>query len=561
MAARTSPGSFDSAFAVRAERPCGSGMRKSSSRMARSTSVRCGARRPRTSTSSPTTIRRTSSRAFTFHGFRYAEVETDAELLDAELVAISCDTPRARHVRVLGAVAEPAARERRSGRFATTSSRCRPTARSATSGSAGRATPRRSPRRARSSWTPRRSGEAGCGTSRSSRTPSLGVPSVVPTSSSTGRWSTAGPDGRMPRRSCPGRSTTRTGTGGPRRQWASMRAGSIRSSARRGADGLLEPGPQFGDWLDPDAPPDRPWLAKADGDFLANAFFARSARLVADAADGLGEARRRPTARGSPTRWPALTWVAGRSMPGARRPAARSRSATGSSPRRSGERSRPRWHGRFARRTGGSRPGSSGRRSCCPRSRRRTILTRRISCSSGGGAVVALPGGPGRHDRLGAMGRDPPGRVDPSRDDAVHRGGRERAPRATCSRSTTTRTARSSSGSTATSAGICPRSSRLSADPLRPPAACAPVPSGCLDRDPYGRAAIEWRIDEAGSLVAEVSLPFGTTGIFSGALTDRSQVITDQRASTGDVDLAPGHHVILITEPRLAGATTASPAR
>ena len=33
--------------------------------------------------------------AFTFHGFRYAEVETDAELLDAELVAISSDaTPR-----------------------------------------------------------------------------------------------------------------------------------------------------------------------------------------------------------------------------------------------------------------------------------------------------------------------------------------------------------------------------------------------------------------------------------------------------------------------------------
>src|SRR5207342_3712677 len=31
---------------------------------------------------------------FTFHGFRYAEVETDAELLDAEIVAISSDTPR-----------------------------------------------------------------------------------------------------------------------------------------------------------------------------------------------------------------------------------------------------------------------------------------------------------------------------------------------------------------------------------------------------------------------------------------------------------------------------------
>ncbi len=39
--------------------------------------------------------------AFTFHGFRYAEVETDAELLDAELVAISSDTAAAVDVRVL----------------------------------------------------------------------------------------------------------------------------------------------------------------------------------------------------------------------------------------------------------------------------------------------------------------------------------------------------------------------------------------------------------------------------------------------------------------------------
>ena len=32
--------------------------------------------------------------AFTFHGFQYADVETDAEILGAEFVAISSDTPR-----------------------------------------------------------------------------------------------------------------------------------------------------------------------------------------------------------------------------------------------------------------------------------------------------------------------------------------------------------------------------------------------------------------------------------------------------------------------------------
>ena len=46
---------------------------------------------------------------------------------------------------------------------------------------------------------------------------------------------------------------------------------------------------QFGDWLDPDAPSERPWEAKTNSDFLANAFFAESARLVADAADLFGK--------------------------------------------------------------------------------------------------------------------------------------------------------------------------------------------------------------------------------------------------------------------------------
>ncbi len=62
------------------------------------------------------------------------------------------------------------------------------------------------------------------------------------------------------------------------------RAGSSRSRRDAGADGLLVPSPQFGDWLDPDAPPNRPWEAKADSELLANAFFAQSARLAAAAA-------------------------------------------------------------------------------------------------------------------------------------------------------------------------------------------------------------------------------------------------------------------------------------
>ena len=47
---------------------------------------------------------------------------------------------------------------------------------------------------------------------------------------------------------------------------------------------------QLGDWLDPDAPPDKPQKAKVDGDVVASAYLARSLRIVADAAVVLGDA-------------------------------------------------------------------------------------------------------------------------------------------------------------------------------------------------------------------------------------------------------------------------------
>lgn len=48
--------------------------------------------------------------------------------------------------------------------------------------------------------------------------------------------------------------------------------------------GLWDRGFQFGDWLDPTAPPDQPSLAKADKGVVATACLYRSARMVADAA-------------------------------------------------------------------------------------------------------------------------------------------------------------------------------------------------------------------------------------------------------------------------------------
>lgn len=53
--------------------------------------------------------------------------------------------------------------------------------------------------------------------------------------------------------------------------------------------GLWAGAMQLGDWLDPDAPPDKPGKAKVDGDVVASAYLARSLRIVADAAALLGE--------------------------------------------------------------------------------------------------------------------------------------------------------------------------------------------------------------------------------------------------------------------------------
>jgi alpha-L-rhamnosidase len=52
---------------------------------------------------------------------------------------------------------------------------------------------------------------------------------------------------------------------------------------------LWRGGFQYGDWLDPTAPEDAPFLAKADPDLVATAHFARSAGIVEKTAELLGE--------------------------------------------------------------------------------------------------------------------------------------------------------------------------------------------------------------------------------------------------------------------------------
>ncbi len=57
-----------------------------------------------------------------------------------------------------------------------------------------------------------------------------------------------------------------------------------------GVSHLWERGFQFGDWLDPTAPPDKPWQARTDKSIIASAYFAHSAELAGKAAGVLGRA-------------------------------------------------------------------------------------------------------------------------------------------------------------------------------------------------------------------------------------------------------------------------------
>ena len=74
------------------------------------------------------------------------------------------------------------------------------------------------------------------------------------------------------------------------RQYPSMRGWVDWCASRRDAEGCWSGDFQFGDWLDPAAPPDKPNQATTSGDFIATAYLSFSAGLVAKTAALLGHA-------------------------------------------------------------------------------------------------------------------------------------------------------------------------------------------------------------------------------------------------------------------------------
>jgi alpha-L-rhamnosidase len=71
-------------------------------------------------------------------------------------------------------------------------------------------------------------------------------------------------------------------------QFDSMLAHLQRVEEKVSPTGLWDQGFQFGDWLDPDAPPDQPWRYKANPGVVATICLYRSARTVADVARAVG---------------------------------------------------------------------------------------------------------------------------------------------------------------------------------------------------------------------------------------------------------------------------------
>lgn len=72
-------------------------------------------------------------------------------------------------------------------------------------------------------------------------------------------------------------------------QFASMTGHARRVRGKLSPEGLWDSGMQFGDWLDPDAAPDQPWAAKADPHVVATLCAFRTATLVAEVADVVGD--------------------------------------------------------------------------------------------------------------------------------------------------------------------------------------------------------------------------------------------------------------------------------
>jgi alpha-L-rhamnosidase len=328
--------------------------------------------------------------------------------------------------------------------------------------------------------------------------------------------------------------------------------------ARAEPDGLLGSSTQFGDWLDPDAPADRPWQAKTSSDFLANAYYSWSARLAGDAAALCGDA---PWAaechaladrvgRGTWARWgsEAVTTQTGCAValqfglvPAAQRAAVGEalaalvrdvdgRVATGFLgtplilPALAATGHIDEAYLMLLRRRMPSWLYQVEQGATTVWERWDAILPDGSIHSGAMSTPPSMPVPEGRKQHMLSFNHYAYGAVI----DWVYRH----------------------------VAGIAP-------DPARPgyrnvrfeprPAAGIDWARGSVD-SPYGRVAIDWRIEPDGSLAVDLELPFGTSGTFLAPTTDESRVVVDGVPSGGQADLGPGRHHMKVSAPRIANS-------
>ena len=69
---------------------------------------------------------------------------------------------------------------------------------------------------------------------------------------------------------------------------------------------------------------------------------------------------------------------------------------------------------------------------------------------------------------------------------------------------------------------------------------------------PYGQVAIDWRIEQNGTLSADITLPFGSSGTFIAPATSGSRVTVDGVAADDRCAVEPGRHLVTVSAPRIA---------
>jgi alpha-L-rhamnosidase len=488
---------------------------------------------------------------FTFHGFRYAEVDTEAEILNAEFVAISS----ARKRRAWFECSDPALNRfhenvvwSQRDNFVSLPTDC----------------PQRDERLG---WT----GDAQA-FARTAATlfdtyafwkswlrdlaldqdDELGVPSVVPNVVVSGVH-------RFGRAGWADAATivpwaVYESYGDPQilsAQLASMTSWVASLRARRAADGLLRPSAQFGDWLDPDAPGERPWEAKTDPDYLANAFFAHSARLLARAA---GISRERELA----SEYAALsddvamrTWARWGSHAATTQTGCAVALELGIAPTR-------------------ERQGIAAALAQLVRKAHGRVETGFL------GTPLVLPaladGGFFDEAYLMLLRREMPSwlyqvskgattvweRWDAIRPDGSIHPGNMRSPES-AEEGHMLSFNHYAYGAVIdwvyrNLAGLAPD---LEQPGYRHVVFAPKPPTGIswarasVDTS-FGEVAIDWRIDE-GSLAAEIRLPFGTSGSFVAPTTEQSRIVVNGVDTAGPIRFGSGHHLVLVTQPHIAG--------